>query len=159
VARPGETAEQFARRCDDAAQARADAETARIRDRLESRRDRLERALDQAQRRVEDLTLDERTRETTELAAGAGAILAALLGGRRRTRSIAGALSGAAARRGAASRAAARRRAAESRTGEIQDDLSELEQEIAGQIQGIDARWRTIAQRSTRSSSAPRPPT
>ena len=40
--RPGETEEQFAARADEAAQAAADAETARIRDRLEAKQDRLE---------------------------------------------------------------------------------------------------------------------
>jgi Helicase HerA, central domain len=145
TSRPGESAEAFAARCDEAAQAAADTETAKLRDRLEARQDRLEAALAQAQRRVEELTLDERTRETTELAAGAGAILGALLGGRRRTRSIAGALGGAASRHGTAARAAARRRTAESKVSQVQDDLLEVEQEIADEVREIDARWREVA--------------
>jgi vacuolar-type H+-ATPase subunit E/Vma4 len=79
TSRPGETLEEFTQRCDLAAQDAADAETAKIRDRLEARQDRLESALAQAQHRVEELSLDERTRQTNELAAGAGAILGALL--------------------------------------------------------------------------------
>ena len=55
VSRPGESPDDFAARCDAAAQDRADAETAKIRDRLEAKRDRLDRALGQAQRRVEEL--------------------------------------------------------------------------------------------------------
>ena len=51
--RPGETPEQFAERCDQAGQAEADHETAKLRDRLEAKRDRLEDALDTARRRVE----------------------------------------------------------------------------------------------------------
>jgi hypothetical protein len=145
TSRPGETLEEFTQRCDLAAQDAADAETAKIRDRLEARRDRLESALAQAQRRVEELSLDERTRQTNELAAGAGAILGALLGGRRRTRSIAGALGGAASRRGTAARAAERRRTAEAKVGQVQDDLQELEQEILDEVQEIDAKWREVA--------------
>jgi ElaB/YqjD/DUF883 family membrane-anchored ribosome-binding protein len=145
TSRPGEPAEAFRRRCDEAAQAAADAETAKIRDRLEARQDKLEAALAQAQRRVEELTLDERTRQTTELAAGAGAILGALLGGRRRTRSIADALGGAASRRGTAARAAERRRTAEAKVAQVQDDLQEIEQQILEEVQEIDARWREVA--------------
>ena len=61
VSRPGEAPEAFAERCDAAAQERADAETAKIRDRLEAKRDRLDRALELAQRRVEELDTDTRT--------------------------------------------------------------------------------------------------
>ena len=145
TSRPGETLEAFTQRCDLAAQEAADAETARIRDRLEARRDKLESALAQAQRRVEELSLDERTRQTNELAAGAGAILGALLGGRRRTRSIAGALGGAASRRGTSARAAERRRTAEAKVARVQDDLQEIEQEILDEVHAIDAKWREVA--------------
>jgi uncharacterized protein DUF87 len=145
TSRPGETLEAFTQRCDLAAQDAADAETATIRDRLEARQDRLESALTQAQRRVEELSMDERTRQTDELAAGAGAILGALLGGRRRTRSIAGALGGAARRRGTAARAAERRQTAEAKVTQVQDDLQEIEQEIIDEVQEIDAKWRETA--------------
>ena len=145
TSRPGETPEEFAQRCDEAAQAAADAEAAKIRDRLEARQDRLEAALAQAQRRVQELSLDERTRETHELAAGAGAILGALLGGRRRTRSIAGALGGTASRRGTAARAAERRRTAEAKAAQVEDDLQEIEQQIVEEVQEIDAKWREVA--------------
>ena len=145
TSRPGETLEAFAQRCDEAAQAAADAETAKIRDRLEARQDRLEAAMAQAQRRVEELSLDERTRQANEMAAGAGAILGALFGGRRRTRSIAGALGGAASRRGMSARAAERRRTAEAKVSQVRDDLQEIEQQILDEVQEIDATWRAVA--------------
>jgi hypothetical protein len=145
VSRPGETAEAFAARCDEAAQSRADEEAARLRDRLEARRDRLERALAQAERRIEELTTDQRSRHASELVAGAGAILGALLGGRRSARSIAGAVSSAASRRGMSSRAAARKDASEEKAAELQEDLEELEQEILDEVAEIDERWREQA--------------
>jgi hypothetical protein len=145
VSRPGETQEQFAQRCDEAAQAAADQEAAKIRARLEARRERLESALAQAQRRVQELSVDERTRHTTEVLAGAGAVLGALLGGRRSTRSIAGALGTAASRRGMSARTAQRKDSAEQRTAEVQDDLQQLEQEILDEVAEIDERWRGIA--------------
>jgi hypothetical protein len=137
VSRPGEPFEAFAARCDEAAQAAADAETAKLRDRLEARQDRLQAALAQAQRRVEELTLEERGREAAELAEGAGALLGALLGGRRRSRSIAGALNRRA-------RSADRLRTAQAKVEDKYADLREIEHEIANDVEAIDARWRGI---------------
>jgi hypothetical protein len=138
VSRPGETLEAFAARCDEAAQVEADAETAKLRDRLEARQDRLQAALAQAQRRVEALSLEERQREAAELAEGAGALLGALLGGRRRTRSMAGAL-------GRRARGAERLRTAEAKVERSYEDLREIEEQIAEEVQEIDTKWRGIA--------------
>jgi hypothetical protein len=140
--RPGETPEQFAQRCDEAAQAEADRETAKIRDRLEAKRDRLEAALETAQRRVEELETSARSHQTTELLAGAGAVLGALLGGRRSTRSMAGAIGSAASRRGVSARAEERKRSAEAKVEQRTDELADLEQELLAEIAEIDARWR-----------------
>ena len=145
VGRPGESSEEFAARCDAAAQERADAETAKIRDRLEAKRDRLEQALAQAERRVEELDTDTRSRQATEVVAGVGAVLGALLGGRRNTRSMASAIGGAASRRGVTSRTQERKRTAEERADRTRDDLAELEQEILDEVAEIDERWRAVA--------------
>ena len=145
VSRPGESPGDFASRCDAAAQARADAEAAKIRDRLEAKRDRLEKALAQAERRVDELETDTRSRTATELVAGAGAVLGALFGGRRSTRSMASAIGGAASRRGVTARTAERKRSAEEKADATQDDLAELEQEILDEVAEIDERWRAAA--------------
>jgi hypothetical protein len=145
VSRPGESPDDFAARCDAAAQERADAETAKIRDRLEAKRERLDRALAQAQRRVEELQTDTRSRQATELLAGAGAVLGALFGGRRSTRSMAGALSSAASRRGMSVRTAERKETAQEKVESTKDDLAALEQEIADEVAEIDERWRGVA--------------
>jgi hypothetical protein len=143
--RPGETPEQFTQRCDEAAQAAADKESARIRDRLEARKDRLNAALDLAKRRVEELTADTRSHEATELVAGAGAVLGALLGGRHSTRSIASTISGAASRRGVSARASERRETAEERAQQKEDELAQLEQEILDEVAEIDDKWKATA--------------
>jgi hypothetical protein len=145
ASRPGENRAEFETRCDQAAQAAADAEAAKIRDRLELKRDRLENALTEAQRRVEQLDTDAKTRHMSEVVSGAGAVLGALLGGRHGTRSITGALSGAASRRGMSSRTVARREAAEEKAVDVQDDLALLEQEILDEVAEIDERWRAAA--------------
>jgi hypothetical protein len=145
VSRPGESKEDFAARCDAAAQDRADAETAKIRDRLEAKRDRLDKALAQAERRVEELDADARSRTTTELVAGAGAVLGALLGGRRSTRSMASAVSGAASRRGVTSRTQERKKTAEEKVERTKDELAELEQAILDEVAEIDEKWQEVA--------------
>jgi hypothetical protein len=145
VSRPGESSDDFAKRCDEAAQERADAETAKIRDRLEAKRDRLDNALAQAQRRVEELDTDTRTRQANELVSGAGAVLGALFGGRRSTRSMASAIGGAASRRGMTARTSERKRTAEGKVESTKDDLEELEQEILDEVAEIDERWKKTA--------------
>ncbi len=145
VSRPGESREDFAARCDAAAQERADAETAKIRDRLEAKRDRLDKALALANRRAEELETDTRSRGATELIAGAGAVLGALLGGRRSTRSITSAIGGAASRRGMTARSAERRKSAEAKVEGLEDDLATIEQEILDETAEIDERWQATA--------------
>jgi hypothetical protein len=139
--RPGETPEQFAQRCDEYAQAEADREAAKIRDRLEAREERLRAAHELAQRRVEELDAAEKSHQATEIAAGAGAVLDALLRGRRSARSIANKLGSAASRRGVTTRAAERHRTAEERVQQRADDLAELEQELLDEVAEINARW------------------
>ena len=146
VARPGETPEEFAARCDAAAQERADAETAKIRDRLEAKRDRLEKRARAGASGGSTSSRPTRARApTTELVAGAGAVLGALFGGRRSTRSMASAIGGAASRRGVTARTAERRRSAEEKADTTKDDLAELEQEILDEVAEIDEKWRATA--------------
>ena len=147
--RPGETEEQFAARADEAAQAAADQETAKIRDRLEAKQDRLEKALETARRRSEELEVEQKSRTTTELIAGAGQVLSVLLGGRGGTKTIASAgraLGSAASRRGMTTRAGERRRTAEEKIDASEQSLEDLEQEIVDEVAEIDERWDAKAQ-------------
>ena len=142
--RPGETQEQFAARADEAAKAAADAETAKIRDRLEAKRDRLERALDTARQRVEQASVEQSSRQSTELLSGLGSVVGVLLGGKADTRTIARAgraLGGAASRRGMSTRAAERKESAEEKAELAEADLADLEQEILDAIAEIDEKW------------------
>jgi hypothetical protein len=139
--RPGETGEQFAARCDEAAQARADEETAKLRDKLEARGERFRRALAEAQRRQTEAQSDADAERQRELVSGAGAVLGALLGGRRRARdldALGRALGGGSA---GASRAEARARAAAAKAGDAAADLAALEQELAEEVAAITSAW------------------
>ena len=142
--RPGETKEQFAARADAAAKAKADEETAKIRDRLEAKRDRLERALETSRRHVEEAATAQSSRKSTELLSGLGSVVGVLLGGKADTRTIARAgraLGGAASRRGMTTRASERKRGAEEKVELAETDLEELEQEILDEVAEIDEKW------------------
>lgn len=138
--RPGEDATAFEARCDTAAQERADTETAKITKRLEAKGTKLRRALEEARLRVEELEAEERSKANRDLIAGAGAVLGALFGGRRNTRSITR----------AAERAVGGRRSkstfnAQVRASKKQQELAELEQEILDEVADIDAKWSDVA--------------
>ena len=77
--------------------------------------------------------------------AGAGAVLGALFGGRRSTRSITSALGGAASRRGMTARTAERRETAAGKVDATTADLASLEQEILDELAEIDERWQATA--------------
>jgi hypothetical protein len=147
--RPGETPEAFAARAEEAARSAADAETAKIRDRLEARRDRLERALETARRRVEEAGAEQSSRRSTELLSGLGSVVGVLLGGKADSRAIARAgraLGGAAGRRGMTTRAGERKRTAEEKAERAETDLEELEAEILEEVEEIDDRWARAAE-------------
>ena len=140
VSRPGETPEQFAERCDQAAQEAEDAEAAKIRDKLEAKQDKLEQRSSWPADGSRSSTPTHAPTRPTSFVAGAGEMLGALLGGRRSTRSIATAL-GRARPAGTSVRAAERRETAHTKVQHAQDTLAELELEIAEELQEIDAEW------------------
>jgi hypothetical protein len=146
TSRPGETEEAFLLRCDEAGQARADEETAKLTKRLEAKKERLENALVIANRRVEELDTQTRSRQANELITGAGAVLGALFGGRRNARSIASAVGSVASKRGQTATASERRETAQAKVQQTADDLTRLEQEILDEVTAIDEKWRAVAE-------------
>ena len=140
-ARPGETQEQFAARCSEAAHAKADEEVAKIRDRLETRKQRLEDALLTARRQLAEADAEAQARQQQEMAAGAGALLGALLGGRSRSRALSQILGGGSGGAAAKARAQARAGSALAKAQDKASDLAELEQELAAEIAEITAKW------------------
>ncbi len=143
--RAGETPEQFAGRCTEAADARADAEMARIRDRLEARKERLEDALLAARSKVAEADAEARARSQQDVVVGAGDLLGAFLGGRRSSRSLS--RLGQAMTGGSTATTRARKRAesAAAKAAETAGDLTELEQELAEEITAISGRWDAVA--------------
>ena len=146
ASRPGETEEAFLARCDEAGQAKADEETAKLTKRLEAKKDRLENALELAQRRVEELDTQTKSRQANEMITGAGAVLGALFGGKRSARSITNAVGSVASKHGQSATSSQRRDTAEAKVQQTTDDLTELEQEILDEVTAIDDKWKTIGE-------------
>ncbi len=139
--RPGESADDFAARCREAADDEADAETAKIRDRLERKQATIEAALAKAEDRVEELEVQADGRRNAQLVDIGTSVLGGLLGGRSRTRGLAS----AARRMSSSSRqkasTEARLDSAKNRVAEKIDDLDELEMELQEAVLEIDAEW------------------
>jgi len=148
-ARVDESRDEFLARCDAAAQEAADAETAKLTQQLERREEQIRRQLDRATQRAEQLEVDEQTRRRGELVAGAGHLLSVLFGGRRSTRGVVTGLGraagGVASRRGTTTRTAQRRETAEHDALRATDELAELEERLAAELETIDQRWQQVA--------------
>ena len=143
VSRPGETPEAFSARCESAADAAADEEAAKLRDRFESKLRTIERRHDDALRRVRDLESEAARRRQNELVSGAGQVLSMFLGGRRSTRS----LSGISQRRSQTLRAQDRVRTAAEKADDLESEILRLEDELSRELEGIQDRWDQVARR------------
>jgi len=144
--RPGETEEAFLARCDEAGQAKADAEAAKLKDRLEAKQERLQDALEIAQRRVEEIDTQTKSKQANTMIAGAGAVLGALFGGKRNARSIASSVGSVASKMGQTATASERKQTAEAKVQQQQDALTEIEQQIVDEVTTIDEKWKTVAE-------------
>jgi DNA helicase HerA-like ATPase len=139
--RIGETQEEFAARCDGAAEDAADAQVAALRDRYKIKIDRVKDQLAAAERRVGELAVDTQSRRQQELLAGAGDLLSVFLGGKRRSRS----LSGAASRRSQTVRTQERLRSAQGRLSDKAANIDDLEDDLARDLMEITDRWNEAA--------------
>ena len=148
-ARVGESAEDFATRCDVAAQAKADAEAAKLRTTLSARIEKLNESVDLAQRKVEETKSAAKSSRAHELIAGAGDLLGAFLGGRRNVRSITRSVGSAVARAGQSSSKAQKLETAETMVASKLDELHVLETDLHDQLFAIDAKWDEVGRQVT----------
>ncbi|MGH1489282.1 MAG: helicase HerA-like domain-containing protein [Acidimicrobiales bacterium] len=144
--RPEESAEEFAKRCDAAAEDGADAATEKIRAKLDKKRDSVEAALAKAEDRVAELEIKAQGRKQQQLVDIGASVLGSLLGGRSRTRGMAS----AARRMSSGSRQSASAKAslesAQNRAAEKIGQLEELEQDLQDAVIEIDDEWTEKAQ-------------
>ncbi len=136
--RVGEAEERFQARCLEAAEEAADAEVAKLRDRFESKLDTARDRRDRAALRVRELEVDVGTRRQQELVSGAGALLSMFLGGRAR----ASKLSGISSRRSQTRRTQERLSTAEAKVQGYEEEMLELENELAEEVQAVWAEWK-----------------
>lgn len=144
--RPGESAEEFALRCEAAADEGADAAADKIRVRLEKKRDSVEAALAKAEDRVAELEVQADGRKQQQLIDIGTSVLGGLLGGRSKTRGMA-----SAARRmssGSRQKASteARLETAQNRAAEKIGELEELEADLQDAVIEIDDEWSAKAE-------------
>jgi hypothetical protein len=139
--RPGESTEEFAARCDAAAQDKADEATAKIREKLEKKRDRVEAALAKAEDRVAELEIQAQGRRQQQIVDIGTSVLGSLLGGRSRTRGMASAARRMSSGSRQSASTKARLESAQNRAAEKIEELEELELDLQEAVMEIDDEW------------------
>jgi hypothetical protein len=139
--RPGESTDDFALRCEAAADDAADRAAAAVAKKYEARIARARDAVAVAQDRVEQAELAKSTRRNDELLSGAGDLLGSLLGTRRSRGGIARKVGTIARRRGRTSEAGKRVETAANRVGEKAQALADLEADLADELAAIADEW------------------
>ena len=145
--RAGETAEEFAARCAQVADERADAEIAKLRDKYEAKAMRLRNQIDAAADAADVAAEQQQARKRDDLLSTAGSILGGLLGGRRSRTSMIDDIGRAAGRGGKTSAAGSRVDAAQNKVDRLTADLEAVEAELAEELLEIDDRWKTVAEK------------
>jgi Helicase HerA, central domain len=142
--RPGEDAEAFTTRCLQAADEKADAEIAKLRDKYEKKVTTLRDRIDAASDAAEVAADQQEARERDSLLSSAGSILGGLLGGRSRG-GLLGQIGRAAGRTSRSAAGGSRVKAAAKKVARLQAELEEVEAELAEELIEIDARWMELA--------------
>lgn len=147
--RPGEPTESVAERCRTAADDRADADIAKLRDKYEVKAKRLRDRIEEAHDRLDVLEEQAASRRNSELLSTAGSVIGGLLGGRKSVGGLVESLLGqagtAARRRGSTPAAAERVDAQENKIARLLADAEDLEADLADDIMGIQEKWSDTA--------------
>lgn len=138
--RVGELESEFRARCIEAANDQSDRAIASLRDKYRVRIDGVRDQLAVADRRLAELDADIEARRQEEVVSGAGDLLGALLGGRRRNT-----ISRAASRRSQTRQKEARREKAAGTKADKLGDLADLETELAEEVLAITSKWDDVA--------------
>ena len=147
--RPGETTEQFAFRCGEAASTGANADAAALQQKYQARIDKINDQVATAQDRVDVATDQKNARRNTEILGTAGSVLGSILGGRGGLGSILGKLGTATSRQGATKTAGARADAAQNKVEQLQQNVQALEDELTQELNQINTEWMTKARNIT----------
>ncbi len=144
--RPGESEEEFTRRCSARADELADEAVAKLRDRYAKRLDALRTRMAKAEDRVEVAEASAADRRNRKLLSTATSVLGGLLGGRRSSsRTIGAALGGVGGAAVGGSAAGRRVDSARNEVERLADELEDLEAELVAEVQEIEATWLAAA--------------
>jgi hypothetical protein len=147
--RPGESAEEFKARCEQAANDEADRAAAALKDKYSARVTKLEATIQAAHDKVEVAADTVKQRRSEEVLGAAGSLLGDLLRGRKSTgslvKTIGRAASGGASRRGRSATASDRLEAAKHAAASKEQQLADLEAELAEDLTEIHDEWMTRA--------------
>lgn len=135
--RIGETEDEFKKRCADAADDGADNAIAGLKKKYATKIKTVRNQLSAAERRVQDLSGDVAASKQNEMLSGAGDLLSAVLGGRRRSSS----LRGVASRRAATRKTQGRLETAQSKVDEKVSDLLAIEDDLEIDVLDIAGEW------------------
>ncbi len=139
--RPGEDRASFEQRCRSAADEGSDGDAATLRAKLEKQVDRIQDRIAKAEDRLQQAQIEADGREEQQWVNVGTSILGGLLGGRRRSRSLASAARRMSSGRRQAAAARNRVETAMNRVEEHQEDLEDLEAKLADSLLDIDDVW------------------
>jgi hypothetical protein len=145
IGRPGETDEAFAARCRLAADERADADTAKLKEKYATRLARVHEQLKAAEGRVNVLEQERSNRRTGEVIGAVDAVLGGLFGGARSRRSAVTKIGRAAGARGRSATANERVQAAQGKVDSLEDQLADLQEQAEQEILALDEKWNAVA--------------
>jgi len=147
--RPGERADEFSTRCEQAAAERADAAIAKLRAKYEAKATKLRDQIEAAEDRADVLAEEAKGKKTSELFSTAGTVLGGLLGGKKSKGSMLGDLLGdagsSARRRGSTSASDRRVDAAENKVQRLVAQYEELEAQAEHDVDEIAEQSRADA--------------
>ncbi|MGB0112474.1 MAG: helicase HerA-like domain-containing protein [Ilumatobacteraceae bacterium] len=151
--RPGESADDFAKRCAQAADDASDAEIAKLRDKYETKATKLRDQIDAAEDRANVLKEEAKGKKKSEMFSTAGSLLDGLLGGKKSKGGMLGDLLGdagtASRRRGSTNASERRVDAAENKMERLIEQYDELEAELEDDVIEIAERWDDTATKIT----------
>ena len=141
VGRPGETADAFALRCAAAADERADAEIAKLKDGYETKFKRLRDQMQTAEDRADVLRAQHAGQRNDEVLSTVGSVLGGIFGGRRSRGGVLGSLGRAAGKRGRTNATDERLDAAKNKVNSLSEQLVDLQGELEDEVAAIDVKW------------------
>lgn len=144
--RPGESADEFAIRCEAAADDGADEAGAKLRAKLEKKQASVMAALAKAEDRVAELEIQADGRKNQQWIDIGTSVLGGLLGGRSKTRGMASAARRMSSGNRQKASTEARLETAQNRAAEKIDELEELERDLQDAVIEIDDEWSAKAE-------------